>query len=265
MERMLVVIPTYNHFDYASKAHDSVLAGTACVLPRILIVDDASPDVVKPTADFLAFRDRLTYGPCVTRNWYRFATNGGLTRSWNFGLYMARVLNCEYACVANSDVVFPRGWDQAIIAGLGQYDLVGPVTNAPGTEKEQYVGQYSHFYRKDAIESDHQKVQDELAQDRQDQFREGPLNGFCMIARTATWWKHAYSDRHVFRPRNDFNSKGQPNPTPLMTLNEYELQARWRAAGLRSAVCLASYVLHYRAVSRGDSHRRGDWLRKSEH
>ena len=37
-----------------------------------------------------------------------------------------------------------------------------------------------------------------------------------------------------------------------MTLQEYELQGRWHAAGLRSGVVLSSFVFHYRAVSRGE-------------
>ena len=63
---------------------------------------------------------------------------------------------------------------------------------------------------------------------------------------------HAYDAEHVFKPRNDVNSRGHKNPTPLMTLQEYELQGRWHAAGLRSGVVLSSFVFHYRAVSRGE-------------
>jgi hypothetical protein len=46
-----------------------------------------------------------------------------------------------------------------------------------------------------------------------------------------------------------------------MTLGEYELQGRWTKAGLETAICTGSYVLHYRAVSRGARYRMGDWVR----
>jgi hypothetical protein len=47
-----------------------------------------------------------------------------------------------------------------------------------------------------------------------------------------------------------------------MTLNEYELQRRWKETGLKvRRRCLGSYVFHYRAVSRGDAHKKGDWVR----
>jgi hypothetical protein len=43
---------------------------------------------------------------------------------------------------------------------------------------------------------------------------EHPINGFCMLAKTQTWWANAYDAEanQVFCPRNDFNSKSERNP-----------------------------------------------------
>lgn len=260
---LLVVIPTFGAFDYAARAVRSALGNTRWFDPWVIVIDDASPEWVEPHApkqisDLWSLDVRLTT--------FRFPQNGGLTRSWNCGLQFAKDRSIEFCCVANSDLYFPPGWDRGMSDALTRQGchLVGPVTNAPGTEQAQYVGKYSLLYRKDRIDEDADKVQEELRGFQTGRVKETPLNGFCLAAKTETWWNTAYDKDHVFRPRNDFNSKGEPNPTPLMTLNEYELQARWRAKGLKIAAALSSYVVHYRAVSRGDAFKRGDWVRRKE-
>ncbi len=257
---ILIVIPTYGHFNYAAKAIESALAGTSANA-SIVVIDDASPD--KAGWDLL----RLQYShlceamKCV---FVQFPENGGLTRSWNHGLGIAKFFAFDYCCVTNSDVLFSPEWDEPIIRGLNKFDLVGPVTNAPGTNAEQYIGKYSTLYCRQDGDKHVDEIQRELGRWQKDRFKETTLNGFCMVARTKTWTDNAFDKDNVFRPRNDVNSKGQPNPTPLMTLNEYELQTRWHAKGLKTAACLGSYVYHYRAVSRGDQHKRGDWARMTE-
>lgn len=269
---ILIVIPTYGHFEYAAKAALSALTNTKTLRPLVVLIDDASPEWDQRNYPAPGGTSTIIPGPAEYDGlsrfhgsvfYSRFGENGGLTRSWNRGLADARHLNADYCCVTNSDVVFPERWEENIHYGLNirGYSLVGPVTNAPGTNADQYVQRYSTLYVPKRGEADVQLVQDELIKAQCLRYKETTLNGFCLVAKTATWWENAYDADHVFRPRNDFNSKGEPNPTPLMTLNEYELQRRWHDKGLKSAACLGSYVYHYRAVSRGDKHKRGDWAR----
>lgn len=275
---ILIVIPTYNAFEYAARAVRTALAHTNYMRASVLVVDDASPErlanerhklphsVDEPYGNFLIYLKDLRYEFGDDRIFQAtFDENGGLTRSWNLGLTMAREAAFDFCCVTNSDVMFAPRWDRDIFALLNadKYHLVGPVTNAPGTNQEQYVARYSVLYdprKKDDVYHI-AAVQDELRGAQSLRSKPTTLNGFCLVAKTRTWWDHAYDRDSVFRPRNDFNSKGERNPTPLMTLNEYELQRRWHAAGLRTGVALGSYVYHYRAVSRGDKHRKGDWAR----
>jgi glycosyltransferase involved in cell wall biosynthesis len=264
MKRLAVIVPTFNHLEYAASAVASALdwslPGTVA-----LVVDDASPDWHRPSVGVTKHLNglRAVYGKSRVQL-ERFDVNGGLTRSWNRGLQLAREQGYEYACCTNSDVLFSPGWDipvyTALDAGLA---LAGPVTNAPGTEHAQWVGHLLPDYRPSDLLSELICVS-ELISGHRERHVEGTVNGFCMVARTATWWANAYDDAHVFRPRNDFTSRGERNPTPLMTLNEYELQRRWHAKGLRTGFCPGSFVFHYRSVSRGDAHRKGQWLRKSK-
>lgn len=272
---ILIVVPTYGHFQYAARAVESALRWTTTLKPYVAVVDDASPErldrlIHHPDHDhYGAFQIQMRYlreeygEDRVTQ--HHFEENGGLTRSWNYGLAWAKERGHDFCCVTNSDVLFTPSWDDRIFQALNsdQCQLAGPVTNAPGTNDEQYVRRYAVIYdpRKKDDQGHIRDVASELWHHQARRIKVTTLNGFCLTAFTKTWWENAYDKTHVFRPRNDFNSKGEPNPTPLMTLNEYELQRRWHDRGLKSAACLGSYVYHYRAVSRGDKHKRGDWAR----
>lgn len=258
---LAIVIPTYGAFEYARVAAATALRHTHLAAARVLIIDDASPAAeALPTHErALNTLARQCGQPPIQV--YQFRTNGGLTRSWNQGLVWARRERCDYACVTNSDVRFTPGWDVPLLTALNRYALVGPVTNAPGTEALQFVGNYTAKYRRSDADDVLATVVADLRKRHGHRVIPGTLNGFCLVAATTTWWANAYARHDVFRPVNTHNARGQPNPTPLMTLNEYELQGRWHARGLKTGFVPASYVFHYRAVSRGDAHKRGDWLR----
>lgn len=271
MESVAVIIPTYGQFDYAARAIRSAIEQSWGEV-FIHVIDDHSPDW--PKREILG--NHLTWEtfpgllgeamravPKGHITLTRFARNGGLTRSWNSGLQNARSIGAKYACATNSDVVFTHNWDLHLIQMLNKgWHLLGPVTNAPGTEEHQHVRNFFPLYRL----NDDQNYLNQVALSLADKFEQGEpyehsVNGFCMFARTDVWWQNAYDRENVFRPVNETDSKGRKNPTPLMTLNEYELQARWRSNGLKIGVCPSSFVFHYRAVSRGDKHKKGDWFR----
>lgn len=256
--RLAIVIPTRGAFSYAEKAIRSAIAATQAYIPRVFVVDDASPDW---DPAWIARLERQFLG----LEYVHFPHHGGLLRAWNVGLRWAKARGYEAACLANSDVIFALGWDREIAAALTAYNLVGPLTNAPGTEAEQFVGKYSHMYRRDTAEIDLDLVQHELLRTVKPtrRFKEAALNGFCLVAKTDTWWAHAYDADHVFCPKNLTTAKGHKNSDPLNTLGEYEFQRRMRARGGRPGIALGSYVLHFRSASRGDAHKRGDWIRPS--
>jgi len=263
MFKVACVIPTYGAFDYAADACRSFLEftpGATC-----FHLDDASPNW--PMDGLLPGELQGIGGRAGRFLSKHFSDNCGLTAVWNYGLQMAfdDVIEHDYVVVTNSDVVFTPGWFHGVRSALDAgCDLVGPVTNAPGTEEAQHARRFDPEFYQVSDASDYLAFLAERLRRFDHKPREGPINGFCMIARTETWRKHMYDAEHVFKPRNDVNSKGQPNPTPLMTLQEYELQARWRKAGLKIGYVPKSYVFHYRAVSRGDKNRRGDWYRKEK-
>lgn len=262
--RIGVVIPTYGAHDYARAALESFFATTPLSWgSAVIVVDDASPNY--------EVEHGLAFGDIEQRPWrqnahfIRFDKNGGLTRSWNAGLKtFIDSGNFSHLVVTNSDVLFTPYWYEDLIhaTDVKNFALVGPVTNAPGTEQHQCVTNFAPTFE---LTDDKEKLGEISALCRNEyhhEVREAPLNGFFLFARARMWDAGRYDYEHVFNPRNDFDSKGRPNPTPLMTLNEYELQRRWRAKDWQIGFCPGSFIFHYRAVSRGDKYKRGLWHRK---
>lgn len=194
-----------------------------------------------------------------------YSKNGGLTRSWNAGLKKADELKLDYAIAGNNDILFTPRWYEGMLHALENgYQLVGPLSNAPGVtaKGKQCITKYVKNYTLSDDPAKLTEVATQIHQERLGQVVESPINGFFQLARMSSWRAGRYDNKHVYRPINCRYSNGGRNPTPLMTLNEDELQARWSRLGWRSAISLSSFVFHYRAVSRGDKYKQGEWYRK---
>lgn len=256
--RICYILPSFSHFNYVWACVDSYF-NYASPSDVCLLVDDASPDWdQRDVSARTAGNNRLLV--------MRFEKNGGLTRSWNAALEAAKELGFTYIVCGNSDVLFSRDWEKPLLHWLDRgYSLVGPVSNAPGVTAadRQQVDQYLSDFSLSDSPAEIDKVATLLARDHFHTIAAGPLNGFFMMAKTAEWFKGAFDRRHVFRPVNERAPSGRFNPTPLMTCNEDELQSRWSKLAMRSCICAGSYIFHYRAVSRGDQHRRGHWMRRA--
>lgn len=228
---MALIIPTYNQMRYALIAARSAIRNTPKCL--VMIVDDGSPEWDPQTFSSLPQRQLLLHQfPKNDRN---------LTRSWNWGLAKARELGIPYAVPTNSDVKFPKGWWPPLRSVLDSYvaALVGPLTNAPGHRPRQQVSGHYRNYQVGDGDAYLDAVQAHLAGRFGSDTWTGKLNGFCMAAKTDTWWQGAHSADFVFDPKFK------------MVKNEDELQGRWDRLGLRQAIVPASFVFHYRGVSRG--------------
>jgi hypothetical protein len=212
------------------KAVQTAIANTPDSL--VMVVDDASPE----------WREDIWQKfPQHRLILHRFPKNDkNLTRSWNWGLSKAKELGIPLTVVTNSDVMFPAGWSRTLSRTLleGRADLVGPVTNAPGHKPKQQIARIMKGY----------KITDDLKYlDSVQKFVEvkypqelwfTTVNGFCMAAKTDTWFSGAFNSECVFNPKHK------------MTKNEDELEGRWLKMGKTIAICPSSFVWHYRSVTR---------------
>ncbi len=247
MSSVAIIIPSYGQYDYAELAVRSAYAHTPDC--RVYLRDDHGPGwseawAARLAAEFPTFR------------FHRFGKNGGLTRSWNEGLRWAKKYDVEYAVAANSDVVFTPGWFAPLAWALGHgADLVGPLTNAPGHQPKQQVARHLPDYTVTDDPAYLAKVAERLAAKNAKVMTELRVNGFCMAARTAGWWAGAFDAANVFNPKH------------RMTKNEDELQGRWKRMGLVSAVVPASFVFHFRGVTRKGATRGQEgkgWFRRGK-
>ena len=149
------ILPLYNKFAYGRRAALSLLKYTERDV-LIIAIDDASPYYDRQ--DWGAWRKDIPEDRLVFKH---FGKNGGLTRSWNWGLAKARELGIKYTICGNSDVLFTPHWEHGLIHQVDHNDfsLVGPVTNAPGPTNggKQRV---EHFFPGYKVDDDPEYLQE---------------------------------------------------------------------------------------------------------
>jgi glycosyltransferase involved in cell wall biosynthesis len=230
---LLFILPTYGQFNYARSCVESIVKNTQPGTYTIAIIDDGSPDWAA---------QNISQWPSCPKFCVHFAENNGLTRSWNLGLNLARTYGFKYAICGNSDLLVTEGWFEPLKEALETgFDLVGPITNAPGHANWQSLRQYCRFKA-----TDDRAYLNSIARMVRGYHSNGAIgcnyiNGFCMLAKTETWWAGAINDGNVFDPKYK------------LTGNEDELQKRWKQANRVFGFVPQSFVFHYRSVSRPDA------------
>lgn len=240
------VLPTYGKFLYARRAAETFFKHTPD--GHVILVDDGSP--LFHRQDWTVWKDGL---PSDRIQIIRFEENAGLTRGWNVGLRAGCDLGLGYLIAGNSDVLFTPGWSDGLVTCLESgWSLVGPVTNCPGwtNSGRQHVSRFCPDYQVSDDERELARVAETLAGLHQPTFAvESLINGFFQMASADSWLSGMFDSSHFYDPAN------------RMTKNEDELQSRWLKLGRKIGFVPRSYILHYRAVTRGERHKHGDWLR----
>jgi glycosyltransferase involved in cell wall biosynthesis len=262
MLRTALICPTYNAIElhrYTVRTLTLFFETTPDGIA--IVVDDGSAGFIDGYGESLhalaGAPDRLhTLG---------FPSSGGLTRSWNAGLAKASELKVDYAIAGNNDIVFTPRWYEGLLHALTNgYAMVGPLSNAPGTTAQgrQEVTRYVSNYRLSDNSQELARTAEKLRTERMGHVIETHVNGFFQMAAMPTWEAGKFDQQHFYRPVNKRYASGKWNPTPLMTGNEDEIQHRWHKKGWKSCIALSSFIFHYRAVSRGEKHKKGMWFRQ---
>lgn len=246
------VNPIHNGFVYARRAMESFFKYTPGELnPICITVDDCSPSYEKQN-----WRDYYEGMPRERCEHFHYTVGDGLTRSWNHGLRRAIAVGCRYAIAGNNDVLLNEGWYEGLMHQLdrGGARLVGPVTNAPGftdnRSQRQHVRNFYPEYQVSDDADDRLKVARYLrANYSLDRLERVDPNGFFTMSRTDFWQEGAFSAENVFDPKFK------------LTGNEDELTRRWKRRGWLCGFVPASFVFHYRAVTRGDRYKSEGWTR----
>lgn len=252
LKEAALIVATSDHVDLAYGAVKSAREGSRAWHfdeEHLYIYDDATP--AQRQGLWNTFQELLPEARI-----HRFSVRAGCTAAWNAGLRRAKDAGCEIAVITNDDVIFSPGWDLGLEEAIEtyRYQLVGPVTNAPGTANPElqqvktYLPQYQPSDHPAAIAN----TASQLARLGDPSPRKSKVNGFCMAATVKDWWAYAFDEQNVF------------NPTYRVEYSEDDYQKRGRVRGMEAAVCPGSFVFHYRSATRGEKFRRGLWLPRPE-
>jgi hypothetical protein len=145
---------------------------------------------------------------------------------------------------------------------------MGPLSNAPGPTSGG-IQDIAHYYKGKVDDNPEtlKKVSDTILPECRS-ILWCKLNGFFILGATETWKKYAYQyPLLMFPPRIDKMPSGRRNPHPRMQgqddlinhLVDHDLSGK-----AMCGVSRGSFVVHYKAISRGKRFAQGNWMRKKE-
>jgi len=199
----------------------------------VLVVDDATP----PEVGIKAFceQHKLNF---ITKDRPR-----GLTHSWNLAYRYFRDNGYDACILSNDDVRFPKSFSYGLVKGVQKFSVVCPISNKPTRNPKMFQDQWlSRYVQMPATKKGHSR--DAVQQSLRAKYRKNPykkifhFNGFCF----------AFGKRiSQFGVSKDILFNGHLN-----TKNEVLLNKRIVARGGNIAVCLTSYVFHWKRGTYGE-------------
>lgn len=191
----------------------------------ILIVDDASPP-------------EIGIGPFCKQKGLMLITKPkafGVTDSWNRAYNFFKKKGYKACIISNDDVLFPRDFWRGLIEDVYKkgYDLLGPLSNAPGDGRKQQIGRFLNIV---PSSSNADQIQQALFQKYHGETKWSPcsyLNGFC-FAFSPSIEKFKFSKEFLF------------NPVQKNRGNEIDLLKRIIKRGGRIGISTISYVFHWK-------------------
>jgi len=235
-EKVVAIVACYNQLEYTKQCIDSYYAAADDSYQYILIVlDDCSEDATK---DFFMREGKKM----PNFSYVRFKRNKGLTRSWNYGIWLAlEKLKAEYVFIANSDTLIPKNALSRMTKTLKRKEhpgLIGPLTNCPGYNKGQDICNFFPGYSPSSKIEDIQETQDSIENNAPIDW--GMLNGFFFGGRRKAFEKNLYAK--LFRPYYF-------DPGKLNYDNEAEFQERLEKKKIKNILALDAFIFHYKDVS----------------
>ena len=208
----------------------------------VLVVDDGSPEPVG--SDICTF--------CKDNNirFHTFIEPKGLTRSWNWAYQFFLKKDYDRCIISNDDVRFSEGFSKALLDGTFKYTLVCPVSNLPTGKPSQFPRQW--LFRYCAIVATHKRRnRNEIQRFLEEKYVPRPyrkmrtFNGYCFAFSRSGIKDFLYDNGHLFDPGN------------INTKNDIEMGRRIRNRGGSMAVCLASYVFHWKCATAMETRAQG--------
>lgn len=159
----------------------------------------------------------------------------GVTDSWNRAYAFFKKKEYEACIVSNDDVHFSQDFWRCLVWGVSKksYDLLVPVSNAPGSGREQRIQRFLKVRPNPKNAEEIQQALFKKYHGNKKWTRCSYFNGFC-FAFGSSMKKFAFSKELLF------------NPVRKNRENEPDLIERIRKKGGKIGISRASYVFHWK-------------------
>jgi len=226
LENLMIAVSSANNIDITRDCLKSIPPG-----PRVVIYDDASTEPIKKLCS--EFKVGL----------YKEDRPKGLTNLWNRAYADFLKSGLKSVIITNNDVIFPKGSIEEMVKVFNEQGpiILGPLTNKPGTGKNQRVSMYLCLVDTDPNDPRNaQTIQDMLLFSMTKNFLGASyINGFCfMVDRTVD--KYRYDAAHLFPPQK------------INIGNEDWLCGQVHKKSKNKGgfiICLTSFVFHYKGLT----------------
>ena len=228
MNNTLIAITTYNQAEYTEKCFDSLKHTQA----KVICIDDASTDHTaevcqKAGVEFI----------CHSKP-------KGLTYSWNYAYRYFLENGYDFLIISNNDVLIPKGSMESVVESLKKYSYVGCMTrrNELGYQAKEFGVETYYSIDSKFVDDpkNYQKVQNQILKAPLDELPVSRIYGFCFgVSRKIK--ECEYSDGNLFDPQN------------INIGQEEDLESRTS----NNVLCRKAFVFHYKGVSMGLSHLKG--------
>jgi len=251
MNKILLVITTYNESEYTKLCFDSLK-----LLKKkfdVLVVDDCSTD------DTVELCKEYGY-EVITKE-----EGKGLTDSWNIGYEIFKNRGYDYFILANNDILVPEGAIDELVNSFEKwpYSLIVPTSTTRGVGHNSAFQSIDLFYNDFGFDCDnpnyYQKIQDMIFEIKKqiteqnnlymlDSIRMKMFNGFFfMMNRNII--NYEISDTELFKTEYVMTKNEDIfNWDNLIPNNDFP------------AVCKTSFVFHYKGLTaKGDLRDNKKW------
>lgn len=193
----------------------------------VLVVDDATPP-------------KVGIGAFCKQHKLHFITKKhpkGLTHSWNLAYQFFKAKGYDACILSNDDVRFSLGFSRGLLQGLRKFAVTCPVSNKPSKNPKmwpvQWLSRYTHM-RPTEKKANRDAIQQFLEKkfNKHPHLKIGGFNGFCFAFGRGIS-KFGISEDRLFDGR-------------VNTRNEINLYRRIHKRGGSNALCLTSYVFHWK-------------------
>tara|TARA_R110001583_G_scaffold75927_4_gene208505 strand:+ start:561 stop:1346 length:786 start_codon:yes stop_codon:yes gene_type:complete len=251
MNKILLVITTYNESEYTKLCFDSLKKLDDKF--DVIVIDDCSTD------DTVELCNEYGY-EIITKE-----EGKGLTHSWNLGYNTFKRNKYDYLIIANNDILIPKGALGELVESFEQwpYSLIVPTSTTRGVGHNAQFQSIEQFYDKSGFNWDdpnfYQETQDtifdikkQITKDNNlyllDTTRMKMFNGFFFMM-NRNILNYEYSDTELFEPKYVMTKNEDIfNWSNLIPNNDFP------------AVCKTSFIFHYKGVTtHGDLRNNDKW------